>query len=139
MGIAYEAARFRVIRQMSDGIKVATNFVQSLALTSVQMVGYMQNTSLVPDKQVPCMAAGLPHFSNDYMRCWGRDVFIAFRGLLIVTGRYDDAKQHILGFAKTLKHGLILIYWMLDVILVIMLEMQHGFLTSDSRICYLCS
>lgn len=107
MGIAYEAARFRVIRQMSDGIKVATNFVQSLALTSVQMVGYMQNTSLVPDKQVPCMAAGLPHFSNDYMRCWGRDVFIAFRGLLIVTGRYDDAKQHILGFAKTLKHGLI--------------------------------
>lgn len=32
MGIAYEAARFRVIRQMSDGIKVATNFVQSLAL-----------------------------------------------------------------------------------------------------------
>ena len=110
MGIAYEAARFRVLRQMSDGIKVATNFVQSLALTSVQMVGYMQNTSLVPDKQVPCMAAGLPHFSNDYMRCWGRDVFIAFRGLLIVTGRYDDAKQHILGFAKTLKHGLIPIY-----------------------------
>lgn len=107
VGVAYEAARFRVLRQLDDNIKNATNFVQSLALTSVQMCGFMNNTSLLPDKNVPCLAAGLPHFSNDYMRCWGRDVFISYRGLLIVPGRYEDAKQHILGFAKTLKHGLI--------------------------------
>lgn len=107
VGVAYEAARFRALRQFDDNIKLSTNFVQSLALTSVQMCGYMNNTSLLPDKKVPCLAAGLPHFSNDYMRCWGRDVFISFRGLLIVPGRFDDAKQHILGFAKTLKHGLI--------------------------------
>ncbi|KAI5954892.1 GDB1 [Candida jiufengensis] len=107
VGIAYEAARFRALRQFGKQIQQATNFVQSLALTSVQMVGYMNNTSLVPDKSVPCIAAGLPHFSNDYMRCWGRDVFISFRGLLIVPERNEDAKQHILGFAKTLKHGLI--------------------------------
>lgn len=107
VGIAYEAARFRALRQMDDNIKVATNFVQSLALTSVQMCGYMNNTSLVPKEKVPSLSAGLPHFSNDYMRCWGRDVFISFRGLLVVTGRFEDAKKHILGFAKTLKHGLI--------------------------------
>ncbi|RCK55614.1 Glycogen debranching enzyme [Candida viswanathii] len=107
VGIAYEAARFRAIRQFDPRLQSSTNFVQSLALTSIQMVGYMNNTSLVPDKQVPCLAAGLPHFSNDYMRCWGRDVFISFRGLLIVPGRFDDAREHILGFAKTLKHGLI--------------------------------
>lgn len=107
VGVAYEAARFRVLRQMDDNIKTSTNFVQSLALTSVQMCGYMNNTSLLPDKKVPCLAAGLPHFSNDYMRCWGRDVFISFRGLLIVPGRFEEAKQHIFGFAKTLKHGLI--------------------------------
>lgn len=107
VGIAYEAARFRALRLMADSIKVSTNFVQSLALTSVQMCGLMNNTSLLPDKKVPCLAAGLPHFSNDYMRCWGRDVFISFRGLLIVTGRHKDAKQHILAFAKTLKHGMI--------------------------------
>lgn len=107
VGVAYEAARFRVLRQMDDNIKTSTNFVQSLALTSVQMCGYMNNTSLLPDKKVACLAAGLPHFSNDYMRCWGRDVFISFRGLLIVPARFDEAKQHILGFAKTLKHGLI--------------------------------
>lgn len=107
VGIAYEAARFRALRQLSKPIQQATNFVQSLALTSVQMTGFMNNTSLVPDRSVACLAAGLPHFSNDYMRCWGRDVFISFRGLLIVPERYEDAKEHILGFAKTLKHGLI--------------------------------
>lgn len=107
IGVAYEAARFRALSQLDENIKNATNFVQSIALTSVQMCGYMNNTSLLPDKKVASLAAGLPHFSNDYMRCWGRDVFISFRGLLIVPGRYEDARQHILGFAKTLKHGLI--------------------------------
>ena len=67
----------------------------------------MKKTSLKSKEQVPCIAAGLPHFSNDYMRCWGRDVFISFRGLFLAPGRYEDAKQHILAFAQTLKHGLI--------------------------------
>jgi glycogen debranching enzyme len=107
VGIAYEAARFRVLRNLDESLQVATNFVQRLALTSVQMIGRMHNTSLQPLEQVPCIAAGLPHFSADYMRCWGRDVFISFRGLMLVPGRFEDAKNHILGFAKTLKHGLI--------------------------------
>lgn len=107
VGISYEAARFRVLRLLSSDIQTATNFVQSLALTSVQMCGFMNNTSLVPAEKVAALAAGLPHFSNSYMRCWGRDVFISFRGLLLVPGRHNDAKEHILGFAKTLKHGLI--------------------------------
>ncbi|KAG7661723.1 GDB1 [[Candida] subhashii] len=106
VGIAYEAARFRAIRGLGIKIQQATNFVQRLGLTSIQMVGYMNNTSLKPTEQVACMAAGLPHFSSDYMRCWGRDVFIAFRGLLLVPERYEDAKQHILAFGQTLKHGL---------------------------------
>lgn len=107
VGISYEAARFRALRLMAPNIQKATNFVQSLALTSVQMCGFMNNTSLIPAEKVAALAAGLPHFSNSYMRCWGRDVFISFRGLLIVPGRHEDAKEHILGFAKTLKHGLI--------------------------------
>lgn len=107
IGVAYEACRFRILRLFPKEIQDGTNFVQSLALTSVQMVAKMRKTSLKSKEQVPCIAAGLPHFSNDYMRCWGRDVFISFRGLLLAPGRYEDAKQHILGFAQTLKHGLI--------------------------------
>ena len=107
IGAAYEACRFRALRQLGTNIQNATNFVQSMALTSVQFVGYMNNTSLMPFEKIPSMSAGLPHFSNDYMRCWGRDIFIAFRGHLIATERYEDAKRHIIGFAQTLKHGLI--------------------------------
>lgn len=108
IGVAYEACRFRAISLMSESLfHGGTHFVQCLAMTSVQMIGLMRSTSLLPFDQVPSMAAGLPHFSYDYMRCWGRDVFISVRGLAIATERYDEAKSHILAFASTLKHGLI--------------------------------
>ncbi|KAG7873077.1 hypothetical protein KL938_005193 [Ogataea parapolymorpha] len=107
VGIAYEALRFQALKLMTPRIQRSTRFVQSLAMVSVQMIAYMRSASIHPHSIIPSMAAGLPHFSYDYMRCWGRDIFIALRGLLIVTGRFEEAKDHILCFAKTLKHGLI--------------------------------
>lgn len=107
VGVFYECCRFRAMQMFSKNIGKSTLFVQSLALTSVQMVSKMKYTSILPDENIPCMAAGLPHFSTGYMRCWGRDVFLSLRGLLLVTGRYEEAKDHILAFARTLKHGLI--------------------------------
>lgn len=107
IGIGYEALRFRALNHFTMEIQEGNLFVQRLALTSVQMLGNMRSTSLTPFKNIPCLAAGLPHFSYDYMRCWGRDVFISVRGLLLATGRFEDAKNHILHFAATLKHGLI--------------------------------
>lgn len=107
VGVMYECCRFRAMQLFPKYIGDSTLFIQSLALTSVQLVSTMSSTSILPNKNVPAMAAGLPHFSTDYMRCWGRDVFISLRGLLLATGRYVEAKEHILAFAKTLKHGLI--------------------------------
>lgn len=104
---AYRACRKRAIGLMPRNIQTGTIFLQRLALTSIQMVGKIKSTSLTPFENIGCMAAGLPHFSRDYMRCWGRDVFLSLKGLLLTTGRIKEAKDHILGFAATLKHGLI--------------------------------
>lgn len=104
---AYNAAVDRAIELMSPTIQQGNSFLQELSLVSIQMVGHMATTSLWPEKSVPNMAAGLPHFAADWARCWGRDIMIAMRGLLVGTGRYDDAKEHILGFASVVKHGMI--------------------------------
>ncbi|KAL2351634.1 hypothetical protein BJ546DRAFT_253278 [Cryomyces antarcticus] len=104
---AYNAAFERGIELMADNVRTGQNFLQSLSMVSVQVTGYMNNASLWPVKTVPSLAAGLPHFSSDWARCWGRDIFISLRGLLLGTGRYADAKEHILAFASVLKHGMI--------------------------------
>ncbi|MBQ7469556.1 MAG: glycogen debranching enzyme family protein [Pseudobutyrivibrio sp.] len=46
--------------------------------------------------------AGYPWFTD-----WGRDTMIAFTGLCLETGRYDDAKSILLSFSKCLKNGLV--------------------------------
>ena len=104
---AYNAAWDRSMELFSSDVEDAQLFVQQLALVSVQQTGYVKSTSLYPTKNLPCLAAGLPHFSTDWARCWGRDIFISLRGLFLGTGRYEDAKQHILAFASALKHGMI--------------------------------
>ena len=104
---AYEASWERGISLMSGSINNGQRFLQQLAMVSVQQTGYMNSASLWPAKSVPSLAAGLPHFSSDWARCWGRDVFVSLRGLYLVTGRYQDAKEHIIAFASVLKHGMI--------------------------------
>ena len=46
--------------------------------------------------------AGYPWFTD-----WGRGTMIAFTGLCLETGRYDDAKSILLSFSKCLKNGLV--------------------------------
>ena len=104
---AYTAAWTHGLELLSDNVKKGHRFLQQLSMVSVQMTGLTKSASLYPTKMVPCLAAGLPHFSSDWARCWGRDVFIALRGLHLGIGRFNEAKDHILAFASVLKHGMI--------------------------------
>ena len=105
--VAYNAAWKRSLQLLGDRVQHGQEFIHQLAMVSVQQTGYVKSASLWPTKSVPSLAAGLPHFAVDWARCWGRDVFISLRGLLLCTGRFDDAKEHILAFASVLKHGMI--------------------------------
>ncbi|KAG6854523.1 hypothetical protein C0991_005435 [Blastosporella zonata] len=104
---AYKAARRAVIEQSSEFVVNGHSFTHDLALCAVQMHGLVKSASLDPGRATPSLAAGLPHFTAGWARCWGRDVFISLRGLFLTTGNFEGAKKHILAFASTLKHGLI--------------------------------
>ncbi|KAI1796664.1 glycoside hydrolase family 13 protein [Ganoderma leucocontextum] len=104
---AYKAARREAIEQCSNFVSTGHDFTHHLALCAVQMYGQIKSASLDPGKPTPSVAAGLPHFTTGWARCWGRDVFISLRGLFLTTGNFDGARAHILAFASVLKHGLI--------------------------------
>ncbi|KAG9276162.1 glycogen debranching enzyme [Astyanax mexicanus] len=123
---AYASAVDAVFKNMSSFVQSGSTLVKQLALGSVQMCGLGRVPALpslspalenVPYRLNPItkqeeqccvsIAAGLPHFSCGIFRCWGRDTFIALRGLLLITGRHIEARNIILAFAGTLRHGLI--------------------------------
>nr|XP_057917611.1 glycogen debranching enzyme isoform X2 [Doryrhamphus excisus] len=111
---------------MPSFIQTGSSFVRHLALGSLQMCGVGRFPALPPlstkvdnvpyrinpitglkEQSCVTLAAGLPHFSTGIFRCWGRDTFISLRGLMLITGRHTEARNIILAFAGTLRHGLI--------------------------------
>ncbi|KAL0096646.1 glycogen debranching enzyme [Phycomyces blakesleeanus] len=104
---AYDKIYTHALACMSPLVQNGDQFLKQLALCSVQMYGQVPSAGLHPTKSGPCLAAGLPHFTTGAFRTWGRDVFISLRGLLLVTGQFGAAKNHIVSFGSSLKHGLI--------------------------------
>nr|XP_023029124.1 glycogen debranching enzyme [Leptinotarsa decemlineata] len=117
----------KCFNSMTNFVKNGSTFARGLSLGSVQFGAHIKSAdlptlspNLAPPKPLTrktdsgevvqacvTLSAGLPHFSVGYMRNWGRDTFIALRGLFILTGRYQEAREHILGYAACLRHGLI--------------------------------
>ena len=107
----YDALLEMIYSRMSVFVSKGPRLVKLLALSSVALVGECESAPM-PELDLklaylPSIAAGLPHFAAGYMRNWGRDTFIAIRGLLLITGRFSEARSVILSYARTLRHGLI--------------------------------
>lgn len=124
---AYNALISHAWELMSDFVQNGSKFIKHLSLGSVQFMGVIDDAPLPPlssnleppqpskytaadgkiKQYCATLSAGLPHFSTGYMRNWGRDTFIAMRGLLLLTGRFEETRYHILGYGGCLRHGLI--------------------------------
>ena len=78
---------------------------QNLLIAVTQFIGCVESSKFRNSNI--SISAGLPHFSVEYMRCWGRDTFISFKGLLLIPGYYNEAREIIFNFARTMRHGLI--------------------------------
>lgn len=112
--------------KMSEFVRKGSSFVRLLSMGSLQFISFVKSAplpNLSPNcnkprpltinhggsiiQACPSLAAGLPHFSVGIWRNWGRDTFIALRGLCLMTGRQDIARYHILSYGGTVRHGLI--------------------------------
>lgn len=122
-GIDFVAKQY-VISQFSEFVQRNNEFVQELSICSLQFLcpvpaspllakeiyqNLFYKEGLANEVKHPelSMAAGLPHFSTSWCRSWGRDTFISLRGLLLIPGRFDIAKSHLIAFASVERNGLI--------------------------------
>ena len=88
-----------------------SSFSRLLINAIPQFNGYIESSRFKYNTSLPfnklSLSAGLPHFSTEYMRCWGRDTFIAFKGLFLIPGLFAEAKSILINFASVMRHGLI--------------------------------
>ncbi len=94
-------------RSMIDhAIAAAGNPIEQSVRDSIAMLAAAADAYVVdragPDKASTSIIAGYPWFSD-----WGRDTMIALPGLLLVTGRTDEALDVLMTFADARQDGLI--------------------------------
>ncbi|MGB8227286.1 MAG: amylo-alpha-1,6-glucosidase [Sedimentisphaerales bacterium] len=85
-------------KQLLNGLKSKDHITQSLAVSGDEFV-IDRHAERAKTKSI---LAGFPWFMD-----WGRDAFIAFEGLLLCSGRYEDAASVLLNFSYHADEGMI--------------------------------
>jgi predicted glycogen debranching enzyme len=104
---AIEAARRHPANVAAPAAGAAFHSVWQAPSQTVQRLAHAANDFIVyrksPDgKDGSSVIAGYPWFSD-----WGRDTMIAIPGLLLATGRFDQARQVLSVFAQYVSEGMI--------------------------------
>ena len=101
----------RIILKTNEKFLNLSPFCQQAAATVHQFLGYVESSRFKFNTDKPwnklSMSAGLPHFTTEYLRSWGRDTFISFKGLMLIPGYFEEAKAILLQYAAVMRHGLL--------------------------------
>lgn len=95
-GESYFLAEAKRKESLIEKLSVKDELTKILALACDQFIVKRKSTATAT------VIAGYPWFTD-----WGRDTMIALPGLTLTTGRFDEAKELLITFAKYEKHGLI--------------------------------
>lgn len=88
--------RKRRMDALLESVPDASPFIRELVMATDPFIVRRASTGR------KTIVAGYPWFTD-----WGRDAMIAFEGLLLKTGRHQDARSVLFGFAEHERHGLI--------------------------------
>jgi predicted glycogen debranching enzyme len=91
---------------ISDSVEIAAQNIRSGELKRrLRFDGRLESAAdayIVQRKKGKTIVAGYPWFTD-----WGRDTFIALRGLCFATGDFDTARDILLGWAGTVSEGML--------------------------------
>jgi predicted glycogen debranching enzyme len=88
--------------QIDDRLAYARGFESERRRAFRSPLDRAADAYIVTRGQGKSIIAGYPWFTD-----WGRDTFIALRGLCLSTGRYDDALTILLRWAETVRAGML--------------------------------
>jgi len=85
-----------VRKQLDDREAIGEDTLAGLVCASDDFVVERE----VDSEPMMTILAGYPWFAD-----WGRDTMISLPGLLLCTGRYDEARRTLLAYARNIRHG----------------------------------